>query len=141
MCGGRCLGERKRCRCADAVGIFVARQHRGFGAAWQKSRDRAADHSDHGTVSRVQDRTEARVQRRQARRYRRKSPGENSRHLPDVAFKQVRLACVEHGKQERGQQRLLHALWRYGRRICSSEGRDEDDGIPPGRALQSFGGT
>jgi len=36
-----------------------------------------------------------------------------------------------HRQQERDERRLLHALWRHGRRLCRDQGRAQDAGLRP----------
>ena len=53
-------------------------------------------------------------------------------NIADGTVEQVRLAGADDGQQERDGHRLLHALWRHGRRVRRDQGRAQDAGVRAG---------
>ncbi|SPJ14637.1 hypothetical protein SBBP2_130018 [Burkholderiales bacterium] len=63
-------------------------------------------------------------------------PGSGAWHLADGAIEQDRVDRVDHRQQERDGGRLLHALWRHGRRLCGHQGHHQDAGVSAGALPQ-----
>ena len=62
--------------------------------------------------------------------------GPGARHPADGPVQPARAPAADHGQQERGGGRLLHALRRLGRRLRPDQGRAQDAGLGPGPLAQ-----
>jgi predicted amidohydrolase len=79
------------------------------------------------------------VRRPPRRHHRREHPGPHPRHLAHGPVQQDGRHRADHWQQERDGHRLLHAVWRHGRRICRHQGPGQNPGLPPVALAQCRG--
>ncbi len=131
-----CTGQGPRSHGHDALALhrrhFLDRRARHGRAPWRalrRDRYRAA-------VRGLQGQPGNRVRRSARGHNRRKPAGAHPGHLAHGLVQQVRQHRADHRQQERNGHRLLHAVRRHGRWLCSDQGCGQDHGFQAGPLAQ-----
>ena len=123
------LGAGERGRRFHAQPVLFARQHRRRAGPRAQPRHQMSRRSRSASLCRFQSAVRRNFRRPARRHDRRKHAVAFARHDPDGALEQVRPSAAHHRQQERARRRLLHDLWRHGRRPRRHQRRAQDDGL------------
>ena len=137
--GGGCAGRRTGRGGDDALSLHRTDEPGGRRAAGAYPGGRLPGAADRRDGRGLHGRPGAGVRGAGSRHHRGEPAGALPRHAADGDLQQEGQPGADHRQQERSRGRLLHAVWRHGRRVRCAQGCAQDPGVPPVRVPQRAG--